>query len=171
MSEKIQRVPRGLLELLSIHGGLSTKMLRDDVGGVLEQLQFYGLMQRQTLEVQNAALTEANQVGLVTGPAAVSAATRSWAVLFGASVHVLKTATQTALDVSLSITRGGGAALFVANKVFTPFGAGETGTSSFGWFAPYPLLMPPTWDVNALLGILAGDANANVTLRAEVGVL
>src|SRR5262245_53194925 len=115
----IQRVPRGLSNLLSIFGGRQPEGLSDELVGSLELLQFYALMQRTTLTAQDGALAEGGTVTVNLGA--------NWVVLLSASAAVVKTATMTALELSVAVNRGPAGPPY-ASRNFAPFGATETGT-------------------------------------------
>jgi hypothetical protein len=163
---KIQRVPRGLGDVLSIFGGQTPTDLSEQVGGVLELLQFYGLQQRQLLTNNNAALVEGGQVTIFLP--------NFWCVLFMANMAVIKTATMTALRGGVFLSRAGGAAQPGAcylSEEMGPFGATETGQASLAFVPPYPMLMPPGSTVTAIPLIIGTDANANVFVGCEIGLL
>lgn len=160
MPDKIQRVARGLAELLSLQGGRTPIMLGDEVGAQLELLQYYGLQQLQTRSSTDPAGT---QVG-------VTLSSTSWCVLFGADGAVSLAAAMTALAHSLIMRRNVPSFVTLAEKDYLgTFTA--SGTSSLAWRAPYPLLCPPNTQVFFGLTKLIGVANANITVTAEFGVL
>lgn len=162
----IQRVPRGLSDVLSIFGGQTPQMLGPEVLGTLELIQFYGLTQRSTLGANNAAVAEGVNV-----PAP---ALTTWAVLFNATTTIIKTATVTALRGSVNINRGGGSAglgLIYAQEELGPFGATETGAATVVFFPDYPLLLPPGTVIGGSAPIVGTDATVNLTIQAEIGVL
>lgn len=164
MAEKIQRVPRGLNELLTISGGATPRLLEDSLRTVLDTLQLYGMSQLQTTQGSNVAAAEGAGAGAVL-PANV------WIVLFGLTAFVVKTATMTALRVSLQLNRSTTAGSIVLEEELGPFGATETGTVGFGYRFPYPLICPPGSTASALISVLGTDATASITCRAEFGVL
>jgi hypothetical protein len=164
MTLPIQRVPQGLSALLSTFGGRTPQQLGEEVRAVLELLQMYGLQQRSQLSFNVAAAAEGSSAAAVTLPA-------FWCVLFGAEFQVVKTATQTALRASISLLRAGQFSMCVASEELGPFGATETGTARIPWWAPYPILCPPNTVVIGRPDIIGTDANANVTISAEFGIL
>lgn len=160
----IQRVPRGLGDLLNIFGGATPPELEDRIRGSLDLLQMYGSTQLQSGLGNNAALAEAGQVTIVMS-------TTRWTVLFGAHATVIKTATMTALRASVIVNRGTQFSPLLFSEALGPFGATETGNTSFGGRLPYPLLCPPNSAVACLLDVLGTDATANVSVFAEFGTL
>lgn len=166
MTLPIQRVPRGLADVLSIFGGQTPMMLGDQIIGVLELLQYYGLQQRQTALANDAALAEGAFVSII--PSA-----RNWTVLYTAVASVAVTATMTALDTVVVLQRGGptDTTAPIAVKTRTNFGATVTGFDHCPVIMPYPMLLPPNTQISASLAILGTDATANVTIRAEFGML
>lgn len=167
MPFKIQRVPRGLNDFLSIFGGGTPTEFEDRIQGVLDTTQFYALTQRQFPNGVNAALAEGGAIDL-TVPA-----NQYW-ILYGMSMSCIKTATMTALELALAIGRTAGAGFeFVtcSSRNFSPFGATETGGVNLPYVSPYPRILPPGSVLRAGLGILGTDATANCTFTAEVGVL
>ena len=161
---KIQRVPRGLNELLSIVGGQTPAELEQRTRLTLESIQFYGTQQLQSGFANNAAAAEAAAVNLTLHPSA-------WTVLFGAQGAILKTGTMTALRGEVGIVRRTQFGVMLFAEELGPFGATETGTVSWGGYLPYPLLCPPGTIVNARASVIGTDATANVSVFAEFGVL
>lgn len=165
MPFRIQRVPRGLNDLLAIFGGQSPSELEDRVRSTLDLLQCYGNTQIQFLSNNNAALAE-NGVFSIALPAT------NWSVLFGVSSIIVKTATMTACQASYVL--GPSVALGVAlgsTGSMTPFGATETGAVAHAILMPYPRLIPPGYTVNFRLDILGTDATANCSCTCQFGVL
>lgn len=164
MPQLIQRVPAGLLNLLNANGQDNPRELAPAVTGVLDLTQMYGLSQRQVQVANAPAITEGNVLAI--------ALPNSWCVLYGAEVQCAKTATMTALFLSISLQRQNtGASMTVAADAFDPFGATETGTVRLPFWAPYPILMPPNSNVLCRPDIIGTDANVNLTLTVEIGVL
>lgn len=164
MPEGIQRVPRGLANILSLQSGRTPVALGDQVTAILDLLQCYGLTQLQTAQTQNAAAAEGTSVVVVPSSTA-------WCVLFGAQVSVVKTATMTALRAGIGLQRTSGAIQRVAEETLSPFGATETGTITVPFWAPYPILLPPGSQVVGVAAIIGTDATADVTTRVEFGLL
>jgi hypothetical protein len=162
---KIQRVPTGLLELLSISGGGTPIDLEERVRGGLDFLQLYGASQLQSGFANNAALAEGGNGVVLT-----LNATR-WTVLFAAGAAVQKTATATALRASINLNRRTQFGTVIASEELGPFGATETGTCTFGALLPYPLVCPPGTTIAVILNVLGTDATANVSAFAEFGVI
>jgi len=160
----IQRLPRGLSELMSIFGGVTPRDLHDSVQGGVELLQFYGMTQLQTGLAANAALAEG-------GTLTITPSASSWCVLFAASMTIAKTATMTALRAEIAVNRRTLQSCFLFGESLGPFGATETGNVGFGGFLAYPLLLPPGSTVNATPTVIGTDANANCNVVAEFGVL
>lgn len=165
----VQRVPQGLLDVLSIKGvDFLPSELSRQVVPVLELLQYYGLQQQQVVFNNNPVLAEAGTVGTTN---VVGDSANKWAILFGATATIGKTATMTAARISIVVQRNGSNGLTVASEEMGPFGATETGAANLAWVAPYPLLLRPPWDIRAFLGILGTDATASVSIVAELGLL
>ena len=164
MPFRIQRVPRGLNELLSIFGGATPTELEDRVRTILDALQMYGLSQRQVLTASNAALTEGTALGI-----AFSAT--QWSVLFGAELQIAKTGTMTALRGSIRLQRTSSSSVTIAAEELGPFGATETGTVRLPFWAPYPILVPPNSFLFGRADIIGTDANCNATIAAEFGLV
>lgn len=165
MPFKIQRVPRGLNDLLSIFGGATPQELEERVRGTIDLLQFYGLTQLQTTIGTNAAAAE----GAGTSPALPP---RNWFLLFGVSANVVKTATVTALRADIALNRACDQALLLfTSGDLGPFGATETGTCSFGGRLDTPLLCPPGTTIACLMRIIGTDATAQITGFAEFAIV
>lgn len=169
MPFKIDRVPQGLLQLLSTRGGLTPAELEDRVQSGLDLLQFYGLQQRRVLVATNAAAAEGATLSAV--PVADADLKNRWALLFAATASMVKTGTMTAARLRITVARNGGVPTGYMDGELGPFGATETGTAAVNFVAPYPMLLAPPWDVSLFLAILGTDANASVTAVAEVGIL
>lgn len=163
MTLPIQRVPNALGQVLSTFGGQTPRELAEQVRGQLDLLQFYGLTQLQNQQAVNAALAEAGNIDL-TVPA-----NQHW-LLFAAQAIVLKTATMTALRGSLQAGPPGQLNI-LSSEEGGPFGATETGNVRIGFYAPYPRLLLPGWQIRFNLDILGTDANASCVLAAQIGVL
>ena len=161
---KIQRVPRGLNELLSIVGGQTPAELEQRTRLTLEAIQFYGTQQLQSGFANGAALAEGTAITLTLHPTA-------WTVLFGVTGAIVKTATMTALRGAIGLTRRTQFGITLFAEELGPFGATESGTCSYGGFLPYPLLCPPGTTVDARANVIGTDATANVSVFAEFGVL
>lgn len=162
----IQRVARGVMELLSLQGGEGPKSLEDQVKATLDLLQFYGLQQLQTITANNAALAEGGFVSVIPS-------SRNWTVLFTAVSSVNITATMTALDHVIVLQRNGPAATTspIAHRARTNFGATVTGFDHLPVIFPYPMLLPPNTQISASPSIIGTDATADVTIRCEIGSL
>lgn len=159
----IQRVPRGLSDVLSIFGGEGPRALNDQISGVLELLQFYALQQRTVLSAQNGALAEGGVV-TVQMPA-------QWCLVTAVSAVVVKTGTMTACRLSVAVNRGVPNGPPLKSESMGPFGATETGTVDCVYIPVLPLVCPPNSQAVAGLNILGTDATANVFCVVEFGVL
>lgn len=159
----VQRVPAGLLNVIGAQGARAVDAFDGSAKGVLELLQMFGLQQRTVLFTNNAAAAEGATVD-VQLPA-------SWCVLFGFAVTVQKTATMTALRAAAGLIRFNTPMQIMVSEELGPFGATETGPATAAFWAPYPMLCPPSSIVRGLAQIIGTDATANVTVQAELGVL
>lgn len=162
MPFKVQRVPRGLSELLNLFGGETPRDLATEIHGSLETLQFYGTTQLQS-GFTSGVVVEGGSSGISLGNA--------WTVLFGVTGTIAKTATMTALRASLVLNRRTQFDSLLFTEALGPFGATETGNANFGGRLPYPLICPPGTAVACRLDILGTDANATVSVFAEYGLL
>jgi len=163
---RIQRVPRGLNELLSIFGGQTPVELEDRVRGTLDLLQLYGLSQERVQGLNSAALAENTNL-------AFALSNTQWTVLFDATVTVIKTATVTAIRASVSVRLNAdpNQEYALASESLGPFGATETGAATVVARLSYPRLCPPGSLIVGRLDILGTDANANVTVGAHFGTV
>lgn len=160
MPFKIQRVPRGLNDILAIFGGGTPTELEDRVRPTLDLMQYYGCTQLQTRSSTDPAGT---QVG-------VTLSATNWTVLFGCDGAVTIAAAMTALGMSLIYKRNVQNFITLAEKEYLgTFTAG--GTSVIARREPYPMICPPNTQVFFGLHRLTGVANANITVTAEFGVL
>lgn len=164
MPFRIQRVPRGLNELLSIFGGETPRELEDRIRGTIDLLQSYGLTQLQTATTANGAAAE--------GAAVIATPSSSrWTVVFAAHASFTKTATVTALRGEVFLNRAQQSSLLLASEALGPFGATETGTVSVGGPLPYPMLCPPNSFFFAQASIIGTDASCAVSCTVEFGVI
>src|SRR4029453_11687560 len=119
MPFKIGRHPRGLTNALTLFGGVGPEELEDRARAVVDLLQFYGMQQQAVLTQNAGALAEGSFV-------AVSSST-TFALLYAATGTVIKTATATALRMSITGVRNGSNGCQHASSDLGPFGATETG--------------------------------------------
>jgi hypothetical protein len=166
---KIQRVPRGLQNLLSTSGGNTPVDLEDRVQASLDLLQFYGATQLNSA-FDSAVIVEGGSVSMTLNTTPASVPT-PWVLLYALWATVLKTATMTAGAAAIELNRGTTHNMLVAAKEVGPFGATESGNIVFGGLLPYPLLCPPGSVARTRLNILGTDANATCSIFAEFGVL
>lgn len=168
MPFKIQRVPRGLNDLLAIFGGATPQYLEDNARLVLDAWQLYGSTQLQQFSNSDAALAENSQITFTPS-------NDRWTVVFSGAVIITQTGTMTAYHGSVSHGVGVGATIATATPIFSTqldvFGATVTGTVRRPWVFPYPRLFPPgtRWFYN--LDILGTDATANQSFQIVAGVL
>jgi len=165
---RIQRVPQGLLNLLSLSGGETPIELEDRVRSTLDLLQYYGLQQIRNVGTNNAAAAEGTQVQILP---AGGLPVDTWFVLFSLTASIIKTATMTALRGGVFIGRAGANIQNLRSDELGPFGATETGAVGVCWTAPFPYICPPNTRLIAMAQIIGTDAAANVTCGAEVGIL
>jgi len=155
----IQRVARGLGQLLTIDGGQLPRTLLPDTRATIDTMQFYGLTQFQRLSNSNAAATEGS-IFSFTVPDNVT-----W-VLFDFGLTIVKTATMTAAWMTFQIN-----STPIFGQSMGPFGATESGTIGAGASMPYPRILLPGTQVFGALNILGTDANANAGASINIGVL
>lgn len=163
MAFTIQRVPRGLADVLTIFGGETPRDLAPEVRGSLELLQLYGSTQLQVASAANAALAQNGNIDIVVP------ATQHW-VVFQMAALVANTATMTGLELALAL--GPSAALSVAVQTMEKTAGFAAGASiRIAWAAPYPRVLFPGAVLRFQLSRLGTDATANCLLSAQVGVL
>lgn len=159
----IQRVPRGLNDVLSIFGGRTPQLLGAESIGVIELLQFYGSSQLQTRSASNAALTQGSSISIPVP------ANEVW-ILFSAAVLAVRTGTMTAMAFSIRVGASGSEVAVAAGNA-SPYAATALGAFRLPYSAPFPRLLLPGSSIVATLDSLGTDANANVLLSASVGVM
>lgn len=165
MPLKIQRVPRGLNDLLNIFGGSTPIELEDRVRGGIDLMQLYGTTQLQSGTAVNVAAGEGAGASLFLS-------LDRWTVLFCCHATVIKTATMTALRADIQLQRNTINSTILHAEELGPFGATETGTVSFGpGLLPYPLLCPPRTLLVTVMNIIGTDATASCAIFAEFGTL
>lgn len=164
MPFKIQRIPRGLLEFLSINGPANPAELEDRVRATLDLTQFYGLTQRQQFVATNAAVA-------IGANLSMTLPVDKWCVLFAASISVSTTATLTQVGIGIALTRGPAAAQQPVSYGFQVVPA-SAGRATLNCFVPsYPLLLPPGSLVSGVVYLLLGDATCAAQAQCDVGVL
>lgn len=159
---RVQRTPRGLSQLLSIFGGETPQSLAPELRAHLNVLQLYGLTNQQRVTNSNSVLAEGGTVAI--------AASQDWWIIYSMHLVVVKTATMTALQLSLQLGQPAAVGTLWARS-YEPFGATEAGTIADGFFFPEPRIMPPGTFGQVSMGILGTDATANVGVSMIVGVL
>jgi hypothetical protein len=161
MTFKIQRVARGLGNLLNTFGGQTPAELEDKVRSCIDTLQFYGLQQYQRRTDTNGTLAEAGLL-TITVPA-----NEHW-ILFDVGATIAMPAAITELQYSIHIGAAGQTVpIFQERYTVSAANAFFAG----GLMLPYPRVLLPTWTVILGLNSLVGAANANVSLFASVGIL
>lgn len=157
---EIQRVPAGLQNVLNLFGPGTPPRLAQELLGVVDLLQFYGLNQRQVL----------SNVGTpaIGGTVTLNLNPNNWALLYAARCETDRTATQTSLGNHLAIQRGT-SGLYQVYAAVIDAAPGKVGELESILVPPYPLLLPPGSSVRCGVTALAGDATVNCTVTAEVG--
>jgi hypothetical protein len=156
----IQRVPQGVLDLLSMKGienlpkDFSTTLIP-----IVDLLQFYGNQQRQLLSASGNPASG----GSLTTPI-----TTQWTVLFGGSVQATNTATMTFLSVAL-FAAGPNATIGLAAK--EKIAAATTGQFRLNWLADYPMVFPPGTTYFAQVDTLGVDATVALFTSFSIGIL
>lgn len=158
MPFRIQRVPRGLNDVLNIFGGAGPVELEDRVRATLDTLQLYGNTQR-TIAANTTVAAE-------NAPLNITVPNNQWWILFGASLEIAKTATMTALRGVIEINGVG-----YASAELGPFGATETGNTHVCFAPSYPMLLAPRTVLAGRASIIGTDANATCSFEVDIGVL
>jgi hypothetical protein len=159
---RIQRVARGLGDVLSIFGGQAPSELEDRVRATLDLLQFYGLTQRQ--QFSNSGVTAEGANLSIVLP-------NSWCVLFAASVSCATTAALTIAGIGVSIQRGTGNAQQPVSYSLYNITVGAGGALLDTFVPPYPLLLPPGSVISGIPHQLIGEGNVTLQVQCDVGVL
>lgn len=164
----VQRVPGGLLELLSAKtSGYTLSGLLPDVRPTLDMLQMFGL--GQPIE---------HVVSLNAAAAPGAAATQAipatqWWMLYAASVSIGKTATLTSAGVSLVVLNGFGAApVYLDRAVDTLPTAASVSLVPLVTFVPsYPMLLPPGSVLLGVVDVLGVDPTVLISLNCRIARL
>lgn len=159
MPLKIQRIPRGLADVLSVFGQAQPAELEDRVRSTMDLLQFYANTQRQLRQASNPTMAEGAVVS-VTVPAG-----QYW-LLLGADAIVAKTTTMTALAFNVTVA-GIGASFFEA----VTFGATHGGLMHCPYYPDAPRLLLPGDSVSCGLDVLGTDATASCGINCLFGVM
>lgn len=149
--QKIQRVPRGLNELLSLSGGQTPADLEAKVQPSLDLLQFYGLTQRRIITAVNPAQPSGTAVS-IPFPNLLG-----WNLLFACSYAANGNAAFTTLAIQLRVN-GIKVAFY---NVPNPAVAME---NSISFVPPYPMMLEPGSLVEGFL-TTAGAANAATAIQ------
>lgn len=166
----VQRIPGGLLELLSAKtSGFTFAGMSRELQLSLDTLQLFGLGQPiETINEVDATMAEADQI-IITVPAT------EWWLLYAAGSHYVRSATQTGVIMSLGIATG-------TPAVSVPVAAGPKESVAPGvaagadcvaitWMPPYPFMLPPGSQLVFQLDILGTDATVSVACRARIARL
>lgn len=169
MPFKIQRVPRGLDQLLSTFGGQTPIQLADDVRAIIDLLQFYGLTQRSHAAGAVAGVGSS----LINPQVTITPSLTNWSILFTAMAGIQPIAAATTwVGFGPILARAGtpGVSGFSILKAYEA--APPVGANAFAEFvAPYPMLLPPGTQVGCLMWSTLGAGAQNVTISAEFGLL
>jgi hypothetical protein len=167
MPLKIQRIARGLGELLSTFGGQTPAELEDRTRGTVDLTQFYGGQQRQVLSAGAGGVAQS----LSAPQANVVLSTNGWSVLFTAQAlinGVTAATTQVGWGVFLTRANAGGSTLIAVENVQAPV-VGSNLEVSF--VAPYPMILPPGSSVGVLMFSSIGAATQTVGITVDFGLL
>jgi hypothetical protein len=162
----IQRVPQGLSQLLSTFGGQTPMAMADQVIGVLDLLQFYGLSQRQTLTMGVAGAGAST-----TDPQAfVIPSASNWSVLFTVHATLVLQVGTTSVGFGVSVQRPGSGAAALETR---DYGTGlVVGSRLCVAHQPgQPLLLPPGSRVGGWMYSTLGSGVQDVAVTADIGVL
>ena len=166
----VQRIPGGLLELLSAKtSGITPSDLATAVQPTIDLLQMFGLAQPlETINVQDAALVEGSAV-------AVAVPTTEWWMLYALANVYVRTTTQTAVKFSLRIGPSAGVLTVPVatgpTESVAPTTTAATDVVGAVFVPSYPMLLPPGTTLYAFLDVLGTDATMNVSLRARIARL
>ena len=166
----VQRIPGGLLELLSAKtSGFTLDNISRQLVPVLDMLQLFGLGQPiETINEVDATMAEADQT-IITVP------DTEWWLVYAAGSHYEKTGTMSAILMSLGISTGTpGVSVPVAIGPNEVAGLGVTAGAdcvAIAWMPPYPMMLPPGSQLVFQLDILGTDATAAVACRARIARL
>ncbi len=165
----VQRIPGGLLELLSAKtSGYSVTGLLPDVRPTLDMLQMFGLGQPlETVLANGPTVVEGAAVQILV-PA------DQWWMLYAMGMRYVKTATSYFVG-SLAISTSGATESVPLGQQYSgdlphastaaPFVAAATFTPASPW------LLPPGTALWGIVDVLGTDANVDVTLYARIARL
>lgn len=165
MPFKIQRVPRGLGNMLSSFGGLTPAELEDRIRGTVDLTQFYGNQQRQVLSAANAGFA----ASLTVPAAAVTPSASSWSILFAAMGTITPVAAATThVGFGIGLVRPGADTIMLEARDLVPVVASNLVLS---FLASYPFLIPPGASVGLMLYSTLGSATQTGGITVDFGVL
>lgn len=155
----IQRVARGLLNVLGNYGGQTPPELADKIQGTIDTLQFFGQQQQTALFATNAAAASGS--GLT-----IAVPSNQYWLLASLTARAIEQAAMTQLRLTLKVSPNFQIVAYGEKNAAFAGGA----TYAVPWVAPYLYILPPGASLDAEIAF-AGVANANWTLQAAVGVL
>lgn len=162
----IQRVARGLTEMLGAFGPDGPRTLGDEVHGSLNLEPFYARQQQQTVS-QQATVAESGEV--VFGNT-----NTNWLYVTAVSLQILSTATMTAYAGSIGFRQG------VSTGVWVMLAHGNWNDGGLGvnrtfvvceWVPTFPFLMAPGNVLRGRLDALGADPTAQLNLNVLFGAL
>lgn len=162
----VQRIPAGLLELLSAKtSGLTLDSMNREIRGVIDLMQMFGLAQPlETVRVVDAAIAEGSAMQLVV-PA------DEWWLLYAASTQFTSTTTGTFV-MSIRISSNTDSAQTVAlARVSSGLAIAATFVSGAIFVPPQPMLLPPNTILWGVLDLLGVDATAAMSMNARIARL
>lgn len=165
MAVLIQRIARGLTEVLGAFGAENPRELADEVRGTMALEPFYARQQLQTLSVENLALAQSGEV--------------FWnptfnAYLIAASMRIVSTAAMTAYAGSIAWRPGVNTGIWVdlAHNNWNTGGLGAGRSLCVCEFVPAsPFYIMPGQVIRARLDVLGVDPTAAVNLQLMFGAL
>jgi hypothetical protein len=164
----VQRIPGGLLELLSAKtSGYTLTGLETSVRPTLDMAQFFGLsMPLETVTEQELAAAEAAGV-VLTVPAS------EWWLLYAASATYQLTATMSVSRMSLrmAVDSASFEVVLAAGETLINLGTACPDMTGAVFVPSYPLMLPPGTRLRGTLDILGTDATAVINIQARIARL
>jgi len=162
---QIQRLPRGLGDMLSSFGGVTPAELEDRIRGVVDLVQFYGNQQRVALSAANAGFG----TSLTVAAAAVTPSARSWSILFAAMGTITPVnAGTTHIGIGIGLLRPGFDTIMLEARDLVPV-VGSNLVVAYS--SPFPLLLPPGSSVGLMLYSTLGAGTQTGGITVDFGVL
>lgn len=168
MATLIQRVARGLTEMLGAYGPDGPRTFEDGVRGVVSLESFYARQQQTTTSIQGT-VAESGEVVFPT-----SAGVVNWTYITAVSLRIQSTATMTAYagSIAMRMPTNFGPWVDLAHGNWNDGGLGVNRSFVVCEYVPsLPFLLSPGQILRGRLDALGADPTAQINLQVLFGAL